>query len=266
MQKKKPFEKCSPKIEIYQTVVSDDQSGQVQCPFIEYDVRQSNPSPHWHEYWHFLALYDQKKKAPVDYWGNVSFRFSEKTGITSEAFLSFIRNNPGHDVYFVNPFEFLVHTFDSPWEQGDLWHPGLIEITQTIFDHLNYKIDLRNLNFPSDSVGYCNYFVGNKHFWDSYISFTRPIFDYIENCMDDKLIRNINKQAYKTRTCSFHPFIMERLFSTLLVVQSDSIRSLKYLYSTEHLLKEACQAYRTTAQAYNKLYEKCHKQEKSLTM
>ncbi len=256
MAKQEPRE-----IEIYQTVISDEQLGHVQPPFIEYDVRKKNSGQEWHEYWHFLHLYNQKKNGQAKYWGNVSYRFTDKTCVTPQAFRSFIEDNPGYDVYFINPFEYLTYSFSSPWEQGDVWHPGLIEMTQTILDRLEYGIDIRKLKILPDQVAYCNYFVGNHKFWDRYIEFTRPIFDYIENCPDDKLVKRVRGRAYKTRPCSYHPFIMERMFSTFLAVQGYSILSFKYSYTMEQVLNGACQSYRQIAEAYNKLYEKLTQEE-----
>ena len=93
-------------------------------------------------------------------------------------------------------------------------------------------------------------------FWDKYIEFTKPVFDYIEACNDAELLNKINRRAYKTRHCCYRPFIMERLFSTFLYLHRNSIKMLKYTYSTEQVLRRACSAYRDMAVMYNHLYDK----------
>lgn len=91
---------------------------------------------------------------------------------------------------------------------------------------LKYDIDLFSIKNDVSNTAYCNCWVGNELFWEKYMAFTLPIYYYIlyESPLD---LRNtfLKKRADKKINAPYFPFIFERLFSTLLVVDP----SIKYI-------------------------------------
>jgi hypothetical protein len=166
----------------------------------------------------------------------VSWKFNQKTKTEGRVFIDFIKNNPGYDVYFINPYPHEVLLFRNVWLQGEACHPGLIEFAQSIMNRLRYDIDLRAIENSHDTALYCNFWVGNAQFWDQYMEFTKPIFDYLRTRLSDEEKRFLNRPADKARdaTATYLSFIMERLFSTFLVSHK-KIRSLSYEYPCREL-------------------------------
>lgn len=229
---------------IYQIYYNDEQIPLLDPNFIAYDNSKA-VDPKQFEYDAFINLYENKCHEKKTYVGAVSWKFNEKTGINGDKFLKFIQKNPGYDVYFINPFPRLIK-YTNPWLQGELFHANLIHITQAIFDQLNYSIDLRKTQNDIFTTAYCNYWVGNHYFWEKYMNFTRPIYDYIfQNA--PLVLRELclEKAADCINGFSYYPFIFERLFSLLLIIDP-SIKHKVYQFSYKELrsrysIKEATQ-------------------------
>ncbi|HRG77338.1 MAG TPA: hypothetical protein PLX69_22455 [Leptospiraceae bacterium] len=163
--------------------------------------------------------------------GVLSWRFFEKARKTESEFFEFIRKNPGYDVYFINPFMEQVTMYESVWKQGGTNHPGLLEIADSIFQKLGYGFKASDVKNTSADTLYCNYWIGSPAFWEKYIAFTKPIHDYIlENKNDTEIVDKLKSNAPYHYPVSYIPFLMERLFSTLLW-RDPSIKYLAYEYS-----------------------------------
>jgi hypothetical protein len=65
--------------------------------------------------------------------------------------------------------------------QGEFYHPGILELSQRIFERAGYAIDLAAEVQTKQTALYCNYWVGSKTFWDIYMQFTRPIIEVLRS-------------------------------------------------------------------------------------
>ncbi|WP_058498349.1 rhamnan synthesis F family protein [Legionella gratiana] len=212
-------------IAIHQIFYKKKQQYFLEEQFIPYDNSDSL-APILCEYGVFKKIFDASLHKQYGLVGAVSWKFKRKTGLSGERFFDFIKSNPGYDVYFVNPFpqEAIHH---SVWKQGDLHHAKITELTQNILIQLKYNIDLFSIQNDVNNTAYCNYWVGNESFWAKYMAFTLPIYYYI--LYESPLyLRNIilKKRADERINAPYFPFIFERLFSTLLVVDP-SIKFIK---------------------------------------
>ena len=217
-------------IDIYQICYEKDQLSSIDPAFIPYD-NTANEHPELREFWIFLNFYKTGKYGEVDYCGAVSHKFSRKAKITGQEFVEFIRNNPGHDVYFVNPFPQLSYYSFNVWEHGESKHPGLMRLAQNVFDRVGYRINV--FQFPrnnADTLLYCNFWVGNAKFWREYMNFALPIFEEI--C---KMPKNERKKYFVNaphfKYAPYFAFLFERLFSTLLIYNKNKIAALAYPHS-----------------------------------
>ena len=191
--------------------------------FIPYD--NSKGSSKWFEYGVFRDNYFNKNYKSAEYTGFLSWKFRQKTRIWGKEFVTFIHKAEVSDVYFVNPFQGNTNRFRSVWECGEYFHPGLKEIVKNIFHKIGYDISLDKIVNNHEDTLYCNYWVGNEKFWKMYIEFCEPVHLYIENSLDPILEEKILKQADPSIKASFIPFIMERLFTTLLYVKGKNIKA-----------------------------------------
>lgn len=209
-------------IKIFQTYYKEAQKPRLDPSFIPLD-NTSNPKPLWTEYWLFLNHYRSGEYRLSEYSGILSWKFNEKTRITGKEFFRYIESNPDQEVYFINPYPNEVYSRKNIWHHGELFHPGLIEMTQYIFEKIGYDIDIEIIRNDEGNTLFCNYWVGSKDFWNKYMSFTLPIFNYINNELSEEKKAQIYSHADKSRgkNAAYFSFIFERLFTTLLVYEKN---------------------------------------------
>jgi hypothetical protein len=215
-------------IRIHQIHFRPEQKAHLEPAFIPFD-NAASPAPEQMEYRVFRDGYQRGLTREADYTGFVSWKFRQKTRVTGDVFVDFIRDNPGYDVYFINPFPAEL-LWRNVWVQGETFHPGLLGFAQTIFDRLDYDIRLASLDNLADTAAYCNYWVGSSEFWDRYMEFTEPIYDHLVNDLSAAERELLWSRADRQIEASYFPFIFERMFSTLLASDS-SIKAHAYRYS-----------------------------------
>lgn len=207
-------------IKIYQNYFRDDQVPLLDPDFVPHDWTH-NPHPEYRETIVFLDAYRRGRHLEADYVGIVSWKFGQKTGITGKQFKAFIERNPGYDVYFINPFPYEGYQFNI-WTQGERNHPGLWSLAQDLFDTAGYPVNLLQLGrMDRRTLLYCNYWVGNRAFWDTYIAFVEPLFECIVHRMTATTRERYFARAKYPDVAPFFPFIFERMFSTLLLIKPD---------------------------------------------
>lgn len=220
------------KLQINQIYFKEEQLSKLDPLFSPY-FKPEFEEPEWREYWTFLKNH-KRAVASRGYTGYVSWKFKTKSGVSAEKFIRFIQENPGYDVYFLNPFPLDAVLFPSVWKHGDYYHPRLTEVSQNIMEKAGYKINLQQfVNLP-EMAGYSNYWVGNSNFWRQYIDFTRPLEKYIRNNLNGRDREYIYSIADPVSNCSHIPFVIERLFTTLLVNEKQ-LKSISYKYDSEDL-------------------------------
>jgi hypothetical protein len=199
--------------------------------FIPYDNADS-PKPSEHEFHVFRKEY-LAGNTREGLTGFLSWKFVEKSGLRGEDFLRFCRENPGHDVYFVNPFPIEI-CFGNIWQQGEMWTPGITALAQQLLDACGYGINLQMMPRRLSSLAYCNYWIGTPRFWDRYMAFCLPLYDHLHNNPEAELTRRILSQGDPGRKTTYFSFIFERLFSTLLA-SDPQISFAAYRYSRAEL-------------------------------
>lgn len=245
----------NPSVRIYQTVLTEEDRRRIEPGFVPFD-NIGNERPDWYEYWVFKMLFENGLHERATYTGLVSCKFRQKARITGEEFIRFVATNPGYDVYFVDPYQYNADAYPNVWAQGEVWHAGLMEIAQRILDKLGYGVQLRKLVNTSATSAYCNYWAGNARFWQEYMRYTRPIFEYIETQANDEEKEMLNRSVYKSKAgITYKPFIMERMFSTLLAVRPD-LKANKYPVSLEQKYAALLEDYRSLSRGYGRLYDK----------
>lgn len=201
------------KICIHQIYFRPEQKLKLDSDFVPFD-NAGKLYPHNFEYAVFFEIYKSINWNLADLVGTVSWKFKSKTGLKGSEFIAFIEANPGYDVYFVNPFPELA-IYPSVWEQGRVYHQDLVNISKTLFAQLGYSESLLGAETPPSLAAYCNYWVGNKKFWDEYISFLTPLWTALER-NNLNLPQALGASADPNINAPYAPFIFERLFSTFL--------------------------------------------------
>ena len=203
-----------PTIKISQIYYAENQHAHLDEAFVPYD----NSKPSRDGEFEMGVLQDSylaKNHFTADFTGFVSWKFTQKTGLPGKFFVDFIQQNPGYEVYFVNPFPAEIR-FKNVWFQGDACHPNVMQFTQGLLDKLNYRLQLTDFINGIETLAYCNYWVASASFWERYMGFLQPLYEYISNDLTVEEQKFMARRADSVIDAHYFPFIFERMFSTYL--------------------------------------------------
>jgi len=195
-----------------------------------------NPRPELREWYVWDKEHKNILAQELDYWGFVSWKFQEKTGLTGQQAFDFINNNPGYDVYLFNPCIVNEAVFANSWEQGDIHHPNISGIGNTFFAKLGYEdIDVKSIILDRNKTVFANYVVGNQKFWTKFMEFSRNLFTeadkdpgFKQQVFGEGLSNYVHDRSLPNFT-----FLIERLIPTFL--ELEELTSIGYKYSPETL-------------------------------
>lgn len=211
------------KFYLYQVYFSQEQISQLDVGTIPYDNLE-NRTPNLREYpmWKNLYWKHQHEKSDV-IWGLISTKWRAKTNnLDPMIFKKWVNDNPGYDLYHIDPFNFNSSMFPNTWVQGDRWHPGMIDAVESLYPGISKTV------LAPDEFITANYYFGNSIFWH-----------YWTNCLDEALaIANRDREVfnwlyskggmYNGHWVPNFPFFTERLV-TSFVHESRKILNLKIL-------------------------------------
>ena len=203
------------RIGIHQIYYDRAQLPELEPAFIPYD-NTANPNREWAEYHVFETEFRKGTHKNFDYTGFVSWKFRQKSRVSGDRFIEFMKSNPGADLYFINPFPMEELLFKNVWLQGEFYHPGILEFSQEILRRAGYDLDLQSWQQPRETFAFCNYWAGNEKFWHGYMEFTGKIADILRIGLSDSESSFLHSLASRTNNFSYIAFIMERMFSVFI--------------------------------------------------
>ena len=196
-----------------------------------------NLAPDLREFPVFEKAYRSPLTKTLDYWGLVSPKFEQKTNITGEQFTNWIEKvhaiDP-KDVYFINPVPIVEAIFPGTVQHGNNCHPGLLDLLQRNITDANH-INLSTLYMDINTFSMCNYFVGNRKFWDKYIDFVKRFIWHL-NTEDYDMVYNTGANYGPNKSLPYYTFAVERLFSIFLNIYGSEIKFANYRYDRAALL------------------------------
>ena len=207
-----------PKANIYQIFYNQQTQESLDKGFIPLNNLQ-NSRPDWGEFWvirNFLLNNDLKED---EWYGFLSPKFHEKTGLNSTQVHQFIKSiSADTEIILLSPFWELIAFFPNTFSQGEFWHPGLTAVAQNFFNAIDEPKNIKNLIMHSGNTVYCNYFLAKPSFWRSWLSIGNQLFDFSEN-KNHPLHQQLNTPTSHNshNNYTFKIFIQERLASYLLV-------------------------------------------------
>lgn len=175
-----------------------------------------NERPDWFELWPILQFLNHHELEDECWYGFFSPRFIDKTLFSSKQVFDFIaRNGKGQNVALFSPVWDQLAYFKNPWEQGELWHPGITTLTQRFLDDTHRLAAVDTLITDSKSSVFSNYVVAKKDYWTEWRSIAQDFFNYVEAAGPDSEFSTTtaygDKVNYPMKT-----FIQERFSSLLL--------------------------------------------------
>lgn len=191
----------------------------------------ANPRPDLREWYNWDQEYDKLVASDLEYWGFVSWKFYEKTGLTGKKVFDFMNQHPGHDVYLFNPCIINEALFANSWEQGELWHPGISEIGNSFFKKLGYEdVDVQSMVLDKNKTVYANYVVGNRRFWQEFMTFSRKLFTEAEkdSIFKEQVFGEGGSNYAHDKTLPNFTFLIERLIPTFLELENFNSKGYNY--------------------------------------
>jgi len=196
---------------LYQSYYSEEQLSKLNPVFIPYN-NLNNPKPLLREYPMWKQLYETHKNSDA-HWGLLSWRWMDKTHLEPELFRDWILENPGYDVYHIDPFLDVAVSHTNIWTQGDIWVPGMIDFCNRLLPKLNIDCRVEEFVYHPEDFATCNYFIGNEKFWRSFITFLDNCLNIIEDDEEMKYYMYDKTILYNDNQVPGFPFVNERLFS-----------------------------------------------------
>lgn len=217
-------------IRIFQIYYRKGQESQLDPDFTPYDNRGDLDL--LLEFNVFRKLAADSRVAGADYWGAVSWKFGQKTGLTGAELRETIRANPGYDAYFCNPHPDTEALYHNLWLQGETSHPEFVWLSRQIFEAAGLELGLIDEIWPSSLFATTNYFVATPDFWRAYLEFVLRVIDKARDKLSPHGRAMLHSAMADNKgmhaSASYLPFIVERLFSTFLLTEGERFRAFKY--------------------------------------
>lgn len=227
------------RIRVKQVYFHEDHKAKLCREFEPFDNSSNPKGNELFEFGVMHKLFGERFHETADFTGVVSWRFEQKTGISAASFLTFVKTNPGADVYFINPFPQEELRFQNVWVQGEKSHPGLSTLADSILAKLGYPTPVKSIAFQRNQIAYSNYWVGNARFWNHYMQFMENVLKTIRD--DSELRIRVFSETSYLYASPFFAFLQERMFSTFLVLHPE-IASRKFVYPAASLISKYEQA------------------------
>jgi hypothetical protein len=224
-----PAVAAAPDIVAYQIYFGADQRPQLDPAFIPLDNSgRQNPLLEFGVF-ERLAADEGVRLAPL--WGALSWRFTQKTGLSGAAYLAAVRKNPGFDLYYCNPSPENEGLYANGWQQGVTTHPAFRELCEAVFTAAGLDAQLLDAITPSQSFSSCNYFIGGPRFWNTYLPFVRGVVDRARRKLPAATLAVLDSKQGDPRGlhagASYWPFIIERLLPVFLRGPGEGLKTFK---------------------------------------
>lgn len=203
-----------PKAEIFQIFYDDRSKSQLDDGFIGLD-NVSAQVDGWYEFSPIFNYLELNSLADDVWYGFLSPKFKSKTGCDSDYVYDFLRRVPNEaEVAIFSPGWDQLSYFLNPWEQGEVWHPTIAQITEEFLVATHRKANLKSVVTDLTTAVFSNYFIAKKRFWMAWLDIAKDFKQFVGNHADynAQLIsygNPNNKAPMKT-------FVQERLASYLL--------------------------------------------------
>lgn len=210
----------SPKIRLHHIAYSEETRQQIPAQFVLLDNRD-NARPDWREYWPIRNYLLNHTLEDDVFYGFFSPRFTYKTSLDHEKIRDFASQyGEDHDVLIFSPFWDLNSFFENSFQQGEFFHPGLLECLESFGKHAGLNLNVAEHLMHSENTVFCNYFIAKKKFWLRWLELGEMLFNASENgtgALKDLLEK---KTRYSEQYLPQKIFVQERLVNLVLATES----------------------------------------------
>lgn len=123
----------------------------------------SNNRADWHEYWPIRNFLTNTELVANSYYGFLSPKFKEKTGLESKDVYESLNSSDADIVSFSPYFDQMALPINI-FEQAILNHPGIYQCLDHSFRLLRPESNINTIVMTSRNTIFCNYFVAKKKY------------------------------------------------------------------------------------------------------
>ena len=182
-----------------------------------------------------FAVFEQLAKSEhvkgAQLWGALSWRFSEKTGMSGADWVKAIEANPGADVYYCNPFPHNEALFHNYWLQGETAHPHFVALSRGVFQVAGLPAEAITSLASSEQFSSANCFVGTARFWAAYLPWVSQVLSAANKKLPPKVRDLLHSSQADARDlhkgATYVPFIVERLFPVFMSTAGKQLKAHK---------------------------------------
>jgi hypothetical protein len=205
------------KIYVHQIYYDELTKAKLDEGFIPLD-NTKNERPDWFEFWPMLNYLNSHELEEDAWYGFLSPRFQEKMGVDSQ-YINKVIEQHGHaaDALLISPAWDQICYFQNPWEQGEVWHPGITEESQKFFDFIGYSIDLQNTVTNLNTTIFSNYIIAKKIYWLEWKRIANLFWAYVEGEKIDGRIRKNTSYGSVKNQQPMKVFIQERFANVIII-------------------------------------------------
>ena len=204
---------------IHQIFYDEKTKSDIENGFIPIDNSNSQ-HPDLFEFWVILKYLRENDLKDDTWYGFLSPKFKAKTGFSAQFVDDYLNSrDPNTEVCLFSPSWDQLAYFLNPWEQGEVWHPGLTIAAQEFVDWSQLGIDLRHIVSASESSVFSNYVIAKKQYWHSWKILAERFFDYLETLTADSSALQQTTHGARSRLYPMRTFVQER-FPTLVLLMN----------------------------------------------
>jgi len=182
-----------------------------------------------------FAVFEQLSKSDyvkdAQLWGALSWRFTEKTGMTGADWVKNIQANPGYDIYYCDPYPVNEALFHNMWMHGETCHPQFLALCQAVFQVAGLPAEELTSVSQSNEFSAANYFVGSPKFWGAYLPWVAGILSAANKKLPPKVRDLLHSKQADDRDLhhgsTYVPFIVERLFPIFMRTAGKNLKGFK---------------------------------------
>jgi hypothetical protein len=178
-----------------------------------------NLRPDWFEFWVIRSFLHNNRLEEDSWYGFLSPNFQHKTGLTSEHIRRFtdFMGDRGEVALILTGWDQVAY-FLNPFEQGEIWHPGITALSQLAVDAIGYKSALTNLVSHSGNFTFSNYIIAKAAYWRDWLAMADRFFALVEDQASALAarLRQTTDYGSSANQTPVKTFIQERLPALIL--------------------------------------------------
>jgi hypothetical protein len=204
---------------VYQIYYDEITKNAIDSGFTELD-NSKNERPDWSEYWPIRKYLLDTEMDPTSYYGFLSPKFQQKTGLTASDVYKFLDTST-QDIIAFSPYFDQSTFFFNVFQQASTNHENIFECLSESFNLIKPEIASQSLIMTSQHIIFCNYFIAKRHVWHEWFTQCEKLF-YIAEENSTELGALLNQSV--NHSGAHNPakvFVIERMISYLLATNSN---------------------------------------------